>query len=794
MDKADTIKRIVISPDTQDSGTVRISDDVSTVRINIEEKSESNRQNLSSSNIQVSRGDFHSLYAIQAKIGGGGMGVVYLAKELRLDRFVAVKRLNAASNCDAALRKRFLNEAHAVAALNHIHIVHIYALGEDEEGPYIVMEYVEGPANVGVRASDDGSSAPNPPCTLEAQVEGNGQYTLTEAVNLVVKLAKAVAYAHSNGVIHRDLKPANILLDSDGEPKIVDFGLARMSDTLESKLTRHGEKLLSIGYGAPEQEADASVSDERADVYGLGGILFFAITGQNPRYFREQDTPLTIREALVKALATDREQRWASVQEFLEALTAIQSRTRVDQAPAKTTWRCKWCDTLNPVSIRFCSECGWDGVELCPECGTENIVGMQFCGKCGADIRVYNSIQSLLNKATSATASKEYEKVISIAARVQGFEPAGPSGRMLANKLNELSDSSKENIQRREQLKELIPMELKAENFERTGKFIEEYRRLSDDHHFYKEEYNELADKITQRDLKRAYKAYRSGDIVQARMICEDIRDKISPDNSEYASLKRKIFIRKLLSRSAVWVMILSFAGLLYLMSMPIYLRAVEGNVKSKAMLGFYRPLQSLYTSDSSFINDFFKWWRGFVKCDEGYITDFTKEPAANTEAVTPEEVSPEPDELKAVMEKYHNEILNAEKEYQSKLYEISEHYITELEKLINAKQMSGDFDAYQQADAEHNRYLNSRELVYTDDETSSIFPLQQQIKRSLEKYKSEYNKSRIQIMEKTVSSMGNMLSMFTKENKIEAARSVNNELMKLNGELERLKGVSTSK
>ena len=254
-----------------------------------------------------------SLYAIQSKIGGGGMGVVYLAKDLKLGRYVALKRLNAQSNANAGLRKRFLNEARAVAALNHIHIVHIYALGEDADGPYIAMEYVSGPAaTTGSRQLSGDPALPHAPVSLDRQVAENGQYTVNEAVDLLVKITKAVAYAHANGVIHRDLKPSNILLDETGEPKIVDFGLAHLKASDASKLTVPGEKLLSLGYGAPEQETDASVSDERADIYGLGGILYFAITGQNPRYFREQDIPASLREALTKALATDREQRWPS--------------------------------------------------------------------------------------------------------------------------------------------------------------------------------------------------------------------------------------------------------------------------------------------------------------------------------------------------------------------------------------------------------------------------------------------------------------------------------------------------
>ena len=106
--------------------------------------------------------DLYSLYAIQSKIGDGGMGIVYLAKDRRLGRFVAIKRLNHQAQEIASLRSRFLHEARAVAILNHIHIVHIYALGEDSEGPYIVMEYVPGPADA-AGSHPPGRSHPTPP-------------------------------------------------------------------------------------------------------------------------------------------------------------------------------------------------------------------------------------------------------------------------------------------------------------------------------------------------------------------------------------------------------------------------------------------------------------------------------------------------------------------------------------------------------------------------------------------------------------------------------------------------------
>ena len=137
-------------------------------------------------------------YAICGKIGDGGMGIVYLAKDRRLGRYVAVKRLNEKALADPVLRSRFLHEARAVAALNHAYIVHIYALGEDVLGPYIVMEYVSGPAQTEIVRQDDTNAAPPPNMTLEQFIARNGPMTAEEAVTMILKIARTMVYAHSS--------------------------------------------------------------------------------------------------------------------------------------------------------------------------------------------------------------------------------------------------------------------------------------------------------------------------------------------------------------------------------------------------------------------------------------------------------------------------------------------------------------------------------------------------------------------------------------------------------------------
>lgn len=522
-DENDKTLRITVDPSTasvgrEDTGTVsrpRVTGKNGTLRIEANEEAQP---------VAVwGNQDLHDQYKIEGKIGSGGMGVVYLALDRKLNRRVAIKRLTQRARRSESLKRRFLHEAKAVAALSHNNIVHIYALGEDEEGPYIVMEYVEGPAPDGTR---NPHLPPPPPLSLEARVKRDGPYSCDDAVEMIIKVARAVAYAHGCGIIHRDLKPANILLDSAEEPKIVDFGLARLSGVDESQLTAPGEQLLSLGYGAPEQESDASATDERADVYGLGALFFFAISGQNPRYYREKIIPEGLREILGRALATERESRWRTVKSFVDALLDYRSTATVALPTVKTTWRCKWCDTLNPVSIRYCGECGWDGGELCAECGAPTHVGIPFCGNCGADAREYETAVSLRARMRKWLAEKRFDQILSSEGRSLAFEPVGPSGRRLVKDLHSIRMEAEKALARRSQLKEIIPLELKAENFERAKTFITEYDSLSPTPGDFSEALKDLPDRLLKRDLERIQKAIRKRDWDYAEKICGEISTK----------------------------------------------------------------------------------------------------------------------------------------------------------------------------------------------------------------------------------------------------------------------------
>jgi len=199
-------------------------------------------------------------YELLAELGRGGMGVVYKARQTRLGRIVALKMLLAGAHAGPQELGRFRREAEAVARLQHPHIVQIFEVGEQQGCPYLVLEYVEG-GNLAEKLKD-------------------GPLPDRAAAELVALLASAVHAAHQGGIVHRDLKPANVLLTTNSTPKITDFGLAKRLDGASAQ-TLSGALLGTPNYMAPEQ-AEGSHVGPAADVYGLGAILYYLLTGGPP--------------------------------------------------------------------------------------------------------------------------------------------------------------------------------------------------------------------------------------------------------------------------------------------------------------------------------------------------------------------------------------------------------------------------------------------------------------------------------------------------------------------------------
>ena len=263
-------------------------------------------------------GDEVGPYTVVDRLGAGGMGEVYRARDTRLGREVALKQLSDRTSGSDVARRRVLREARAAAALSHPNIATIYDVLETPGGLVIVMEYVPGE-------------------TLASRLR-RGALPLDEALAYAVQIADALADAHAHGIIHRDLKPANIHLTPDGKAKILDFGIARSVDEAgdaTATMTGGPQIVGTPAYMAPEQLAGGR-GDQRTDVYGLGLVLFEMLSGQRP--FQRAGVaahalavldghapqvrslaphvPALVSDAVARALARDPDDRFATAREI----------------------------------------------------------------------------------------------------------------------------------------------------------------------------------------------------------------------------------------------------------------------------------------------------------------------------------------------------------------------------------------------------------------------------------------------------------------------------------------------
>ena len=292
-------------------------------------------------------------YKIQSLIGTGGMAAVYLAKDLILDRLVAIKvlRLDFRQNDDAM--RRFRREALSATQLTHPNIVGVYDVGQSQEMNYIVMEYVEG-------------------TDLKDYVRQKGALHPIEAVRIMMQIVSAIAAAHQNRIIHRDIKPQNILIDKEGNVKITDFGIAvALSDT---SLTQTNTLLGSVHYLSPEQ-ARGGMATIQTDIYALGIVLYELLTGKVPfdgesavsialKHFQEPlptivspiaMVPQSLENIVLKATAKDPMHRYRSCYEMFQDLKICLDSTRLYEkkfVPASFSGETKVLTPINTQKVK----------------------------------------------------------------------------------------------------------------------------------------------------------------------------------------------------------------------------------------------------------------------------------------------------------------------------------------------------------------------------------------------------------------------------------------------------------
>jgi TolB-like protein/Tfp pilus assembly protein PilF/predicted Ser/Thr protein kinase len=272
-------------------------------------------------------------YKIIEKLGEGGMGVVYKAKDTRLKRPVALKFFPAELTKDEAAKKRFIQEAQAAAALEHPNICTVYEIDEADGQTFIAMSYIEGQS-------------------LKDKLK-DGPLDIDEAKEIALQVAEGLKEAHEKGIVHRDIKPANIMLTEKGQVKITDFGLAKLSWGLD--LTKPATIIGTVAYMSPEQARGGEV-DHRTDMWSLGCVLYEMLTGVRPFHSRydqavlhavlhedpepltnlRKDIPARIIDIVSKALEKNPEQRHQSMEQFLNILIKTKEKAEIQSEKKKS--------------------------------------------------------------------------------------------------------------------------------------------------------------------------------------------------------------------------------------------------------------------------------------------------------------------------------------------------------------------------------------------------------------------------------------------------------------------------
>lgn len=268
-------------------------------------------------------------YKIKKMIGGGGMANVYLARDIILDRDVAIKVLRLEYANDEEFIARFHREAQSATSLSHPNVVNIYDVGDEENIYYMVMEYVDG-------------------MTLKKYIQTYGPVEVEEAIDIMKQITSAISHAHANDIVHRDIKPQNILIDPYGHVKVTDFGIAvALSAT---SLTQTNSVLGSVHYLSPEQ-ARGGMANKKSDIYSLGIVLFELLTGRLPfsgesavsialKHLQSNtpsirrwnpDLPQSIENIVLKATTKDPFHRYDAVFEMEDALDAALLPGKIDE-------------------------------------------------------------------------------------------------------------------------------------------------------------------------------------------------------------------------------------------------------------------------------------------------------------------------------------------------------------------------------------------------------------------------------------------------------------------------------
>ncbi len=321
-------------------------------------------------------------YKIRAIVGHGGMGTVYRAIQLSMDREVAIKVLLRKYSTVPRFVARFDREAAALAALSHPSIVAVIDRGLIDGMYYLVMEYVCGR-------------------TLRYYIK-NELLSVERSVAVAIQVCQALEAAHAEGIVHRDIKPGNILVQDDGSVKVADFGIVHMIERQDHTEQERRSRLGTAKYMAPEQRGTGEVIDPRADVYALGVTLHEMLTGTlptaQPPSALNKLVPPALDSIVEQALEEDRDQRFQSATEMRDTLVVLLDSMRLDQTPATaaidapelSTVACPVCQGQVPAGEDLCPHCQAALREPCYRAGCDGVnrIGAERCERCGGHLEL----------------------------------------------------------------------------------------------------------------------------------------------------------------------------------------------------------------------------------------------------------------------------------------------------------------------------------------------------------------------------------------------------------------------
>jgi serine/threonine protein kinase len=351
-------------------------------------------------------------FRIEEKIGTGAMGEVYKAIQLSLDRTVALKVLPTVFAERPAFVRRFYEESMALSALNHPNVVTIIERGNVGKIYFFVMEYVDGQSLAQLMTKP---------------------FTVEEFIKIAKGTAAALSYAHKQGVVHRDIKPSNIMLTSDFDVKIADFGLAGLMAQERRAADSKGERPRRMGtpaYMSPEQKANPLEVDGRADIFAAGVVFHELVAGKRPEMpLSQMPSELSktadprLDRTIAKCLQVSPDDRYQNAADLLADIEAFEAE--LQRAP-----RCPTCGKLSPVRSMRCVYCDENlerFFDVCPECKHKNRREVRHCLRCSVDLEkgrtlVADKVSMMLDHADRLRLNASFDEALRVLDEVQTVE------------------------------------------------------------------------------------------------------------------------------------------------------------------------------------------------------------------------------------------------------------------------------------------------------------------------------------------------------------------------------------